>query len=168
MQYLIGFRSLFTIIFEISICLIEKMVKNKWYPIPIKIRAPSNFIPLIFEPLIFAHPQISCPFNFCSPLIYCKFAVFSFICGIFLLPLIFAHSYCENLLPLIFAQTRCAKIKGTRILMGIRYIKKYSIIKVQMNLYIWIYPPLQSFWKAFYISGCRITLFYLHLTHYKN
>ena len=80
----------------------------KTYLIPIKIRAPLNFAPLIF-----AHPQISCPFNFCAPLFYCKFAVFSFIRGIFLLPLIFDHS---NLLPLIFAQPRCAKIKGARIL----------------------------------------------------
>ena len=53
------------------------------YLIPIKIRAPLNFAPLIFAPLIFAHPQISRPFNFRAPLYYCKFAVFSFISGIF-------------------------------------------------------------------------------------
>ena len=53
------------------------------YLIPIKIRAPLIFAPLIFAPLIFAHPQILRPFNFRAPLLYCKFAVFSLICGIF-------------------------------------------------------------------------------------
>ena len=92
------------------------------YLIPIKICAPLNFEPLIFAPLIFAHPQILHPFNFCSPLFYCKFAVFSLICPFFhsfvtffLLPLIFALSYCPNLLPLSFAQARCANIKGAQI-----------------------------------------------------
>ena len=42
--------------------------------------------------------------------------------ALFLLPLIFGHSYFPNLLPLIFAQARCAKIKGAQILMGIRYL----------------------------------------------
>ena len=51
------------------------------YLIPIEIRAPLNF-----SPLIFAHPQISRPFNFRAPLFYCKFVVFSFICGIFSSP----------------------------------------------------------------------------------
>ena len=69
----------------------------------LKICAPFNF-----PPQIFAHPQSPGPFNFCPPLFYCKFAVFPFIRVIF--PL-----------PLIFAQARCAKIKGARILMGIRY-----------------------------------------------
>ena len=92
------------------------------YLIPIKIRAPLNLAPLLFAPLIFAHPQISRPFIFRAPLFYCKFAVFHSLVAFFLHPLIFAHSYCANLLPLIFAQARCAKIKGARILMGIRYL----------------------------------------------
>ena len=93
----------------------HKICTNSDYPIPIKIRAP-----LKFAPLIFAHPQISCPFNFGAPLFYCKFAFFHSFVAFFLLPLIFAHSYCANLIPLIFAQARCANIKGARILMGIR------------------------------------------------
>ena len=88
------------------------------YLIPVKIRAALNFAPLIF-----VHPKISRPFNFRAPLSYCQFTVFSFVRGIFLPPLIFAHSYCTNLIPLIFAQTRCPKIEETRILMGKRYIQ---------------------------------------------
>ena len=90
------------------------------YLIPIKIFAPLNFASFIFAPLIFEHPQISCPFDFRAPLFYCKIAFFHSCMAFFLLPLIFAHSYCANLLPLIFAQARCAKIKGARILIGIR------------------------------------------------
>ena len=51
------------------------------YLIPNKIRDPLDF-----PPLIFSHPQISCPFNFRAPLFYCKFDVFSFIRGIFSFP----------------------------------------------------------------------------------
>ena len=56
------------------------------YPIPIKVRVPLNFVHLIFAPLIHAHYQISLPFNFRAPLFYCKFAVISFIRGIFSSP----------------------------------------------------------------------------------
>ena len=90
--------------------------------VPSKICAPLNFAPLIFPPLIFVHPHISHPFNFRAPLYYCKFAVFSFIRGIFSPISIFALSYCANLLPLNFAQARCAKIKEAQILMGMRYV----------------------------------------------
>ena len=91
------------------------------YLIHIKICAPLNFTPLILAPLLLAHPQILRPFNFCAPLFYCKFAVFSFIRCI-INPLIFAHSYCANMLSLIFTHAICAKIEGARILMGIRYV----------------------------------------------
>ena len=97
------------------------------YLIPIKMCTPYNFSPLIFDPLIFAHPQILHPFNFRAPLFYCKFAVFYSFVAFFLLPLIFAHLHCANFLPLIFAQARCAKIKGARILMGIRYVSFFII-----------------------------------------
>ena len=63
------------------------------YLIPIKFHAPLNFEPLIFAPFIFR-----------APLFYCKFAVFHSFMAFFLLPLIFALSYCANLLLLIFAQ----------------------------------------------------------------
>ena len=79
------------------------------YLIPIKICAPLDFAPLIFAPLIFAHPYFTVNLPF-----FHSFVVF------FLLPLIFAHSYCARLLSLIFAQARCANIKEARILMGIR------------------------------------------------
>ena len=46
------------------------------YLISIKICAPLDFAPLIFAPLMFTHLQILCPFNFRSPLFYCKFAFF--------------------------------------------------------------------------------------------
>ena len=112
------------------------MVNFKWfhYLIQIKVRAPLNFAPLIFAPLIFAHPQISRPFNFRALLFYGKFAVFHSFVAFFLLPLIFAHTYCANLLPLIFAQARCEKITGARILMGIRYVLE-SGYKLQSNCF---------------------------------
>ena len=74
-----------------------------FYLIPIKIPAPFDFAPLIltpsiFAPLIFVCPQISRPFNFCTPLFYCKFAVFSFIRGIF--SSLFNFRECAILLPL--------------------------------------------------------------------
>ena len=59
------------------------------YLIPIEIRAPLNFAPSIFAPLISAHPQISRPSNFCASLFYCKFAVFLFIRGSLSTPLNF-------------------------------------------------------------------------------
>ena len=107
---------------------------NHYTLFPLKFAPPLNFAPLIF-----AHPQISRPLNFRAPFLYCKFAVFSFIRDIFLLPLIFAHSYCTNFLPLIFAQARCAEIKGAQILMGIRYFAydwtKFVKIRV-INLFL--------------------------------
>ena len=90
------------------------------YLIPIKIRAPLNFAPLISAPLIFEHPQISPPLIFAHPYFTVNLLFFHSFVVFFLLPLIFAYSHCANLLPLIFAQARCAKIKGARILMGIR------------------------------------------------
>ena len=70
------------------------------------------------------------PFNFCATLFYCKFAVFHLFVPFFLFPLICALSNCANLPPLIFTQARCAKIKGMRILMGIRYTS------IGLNIYI--------------------------------
>ena len=67
------------------------------YLILIKIRAPLNFAPLIF-----AHPQILRPFNFRAPLFYCKFAVFSFIRGIFSSPFNFRAFILRELAPLNF------------------------------------------------------------------
>ena len=77
------------------------------YLIPIKIRAPLNFAPLIFAPpifapLIFTHFQILCPFNFRAPLFYCKFAVFSFIRGIFPTPFNFHAFVLRELAPFNF------------------------------------------------------------------
>ena len=82
-----------------------------YYLIPIKIRAPLNFALLIF-----VHPRILRPFDFCARLFYCKFAVFHSVVAFCLLPLIFAHSYCANSLPLIFTQARC----------GIRYTRSQN------------------------------------------
>ena len=75
---------------------LEKLKKNwknnaLYYLVPIKVGAPLNFTPLIFAALIFAHPQISRPFNFWAPLFYCKSAVFHSFMAFYLLPLIFAH-----------------------------------------------------------------------------
>ena len=49
--------------------------------------------------------------------------------------------YCANLLPLIFAQARCAKIKGARILMGIRYIRgavHTQVTTQNVNWTLWV------------------------------
>ena len=67
------------------------------YLIPIKIRAT-----LKFSPLIVAHPQISRPFIFCAHLFYCKFAVFSFIRGIFSSPFNFCAFVLHELAPFNF------------------------------------------------------------------
>ena len=64
------------------------------YLIHTKIRAPLNFAHLIF-----AHPQISRPFNFCAPLFYCKFAHFSFIRGIVSSPFNFCAFVLRELAP---------------------------------------------------------------------
>ena len=70
------------------------------YFIPIKIHAPLGFALLIFVPLIFAHPQISLPFNFRAPLLYCNSDVFSFIRCIFSSPFNFpAFLLCELAAP---------------------------------------------------------------------
>ena len=110
---------------------LEKLKKNwknnaLYYLVPIKVGAPLNFTPLIFAALIFAHPQIWRPFNFCAPLIFAHphFTVnllfFHSFMAFFLLPLIFALSYCAKLLHLIFEQARCAKIWWVRNVMGMR------------------------------------------------
>ena len=72
------------------------------YLIPIKVRVPLIFAPLISAPLIFVHPQILRPFNFRAPLFYCKFAVFSFIRGIFSSPFNFRAFALRELAPFNF------------------------------------------------------------------
>ena len=101
------------------------------YLIPIKIRTPLNFAPLILAPLIFAHTQISCLLNFCASLYIVNLLFFQSFVTFFPLPLIFAILHCANLLSLIMAQARCMKIKGTQILMGIRYlgVSIYTVFK---------------------------------------
>ena len=66
-----------------------------YYLIPIKIRAPLNF-----EHLDFSHPQIPLPFTFRAPLFYCKFAIISFIRGIFSPPFNFHAFVLRELAPL--------------------------------------------------------------------
>ena len=68
----------------------------------ILIRIHLSFAPLIFTPLIFAHHQISRPFNFRAPLFYCEFAVFLFICGIISSPLNFRAFGLRELAPFNF------------------------------------------------------------------
>ena len=79
------------------------------------IRAPLNFAPLIF-----VHPLISHLPYFPAPLFYCKFTVFSFICGILSSPFNFGAFVLCELAPFNF-QSRCAEIKGAQILMRIKY-----------------------------------------------
>ena len=67
------------------------------YLIPINIRAPLNFTPLIF-----AHPQILRPLNFREPLFYRKFGLFSFIRGIFSSPFNFRAFALRELAPFNF------------------------------------------------------------------
>ena len=68
-----------------------------YYLIPIKIRAPLNFALLIF-----VHPRILRPFDFCARLFYCKFAGFSFIPSIFSSPFNFRSLVLRELAPFNF------------------------------------------------------------------
>ena len=68
------------------------------YLIPIKIRVPLNFAPLIS-----AHPQISRPFNFRPPLFYCEFAIFFAHCSILSCPFNFRAFVLRELAPFNFS-----------------------------------------------------------------
>ena len=63
----------------------------------IKIHAILNFAPPIF-----AHRQISRPFGFRAPLLDCKFAILSFIRGIFSTPFDFRAFVLREIVPFNF------------------------------------------------------------------
>ena len=87
------------------------------YLIPIKIRALLDSRTLRFcALLIFAHPYLTLNLQFFH----------SFVAS-FLLPIIFAHSYCASLLPSNFGQAWYAKIKGAQILIGRRLCEIFNL-----------------------------------------
>ena len=65
--------------------------------IALKYNGLNTLFPLEFAPLIFAHPQISRPFNFLASLFYCKFTVFSF------------HAWLKGEILSIAVATKCYK-----------------------------------------------------------